>query len=55
MDPEFGEDIKGWSRVVEELKAGGRLRMVDGRLEAHVELTTEGVTVNGVKLDSLQQ
>lgn len=55
MDPEFGADIKGWSQGVEELKAGGRLRTVDGRLEAHVEFSTDGVVVNGVRLDSVNE
>lgn len=51
MDPEFGADIKEWARGVEELKAGGRLRTVDGRLEAYVEFSTDGAVVNGVRLD----
>lgn len=51
MDPEFGADIKEWARGVEEQKAGGRLRTVDGRLEAHVEFSTDGAVVNGVRLD----
>lgn len=53
LDPEFGADVKGWPEAVAELKANGSLRTVEGRLEAHVELSTDGVAVNGVKLDSL--
>lgn len=53
MDPEFGADIEGWSEAVAELKANGSLRTVEGRLETHVELSTDGVVVNGVQLDSL--
>lgn len=53
LDPEFGAHVKGWPEAVAELKANGSLRTVEGRLEAHVELSTDGVAVNGVKLDSL--
>ena len=53
LDPEFGADVKGWPEAVAELKANGSLRTVEGRLEAHVELSPDGVAVNGVKLDSL--
>ena len=45
--------IKLFFNIKAELKANGSLRTVEGRLEAHVELSTDGVAVNGVKLDSL--